>query len=369
MQPTDSINSYHYTLHEVEVGAEDGFELGSGLANLPEDVLEALKDDNLELAMFLLNKHKGEGSDLETGFGCTINNLMKKLMRAMSFNFRVAKPAKKKAKKVQKNQKSAKTPVVKKLVKVLVNGTMKLIGIPGKVMVRVVNLGKRVVVKLTDIVMHNVVKPVIAPFVKVATVVVEKYQAIEEFISEKFEKITEKVKDLKEKVAEKVEKFVEEVHEIAKPVRLWLSNKFKDFADKQKWMKAALGQQFQNVIKVADYSINMIAFVVVPLVFCGKQMGKGLKLLKEGFAKHGKKFLRFGNWVKGYLAKGVESLNGVISAITGAIERILNMIFNWILSLLMKLWNLVMKVVSVVMKLLNWLKERIVKSITHYLSN
>lgn len=335
MQPTDSIHSFRNFDHNTDFVNEKPMST-PGEIDLPKDVLEALQEDDLEKALALLNLHQGEGEKADGQRG--ILKLMSQLIKALNFPLRTAKPQKKV--KAHQNSRQITFWAMKQLVRAITT----VVGIPVKMTAMVLRLGKTIMGTVINTVVVKAAKPAVLPFMKTGKYLGEMYREVEKFLSEKLMQASEKIK-------EKTEKLMEDIRELAKPVEQWLSKKFENFVDRNRWFKTAFGQQVQNVMKSADYVINFVSFAMVPMIFTVKQMGMGLKALKVGFGKQKQKFRRFKKKVASFFAKKIQGVKKAVRPFKDAFLSVLEWIVNWLIRMLKALVRLAIRIAGALIRL------------------
>jgi len=315
MYPSDSISSFRMPgTHAILLGKGDLI-VEEG-AKMPQDVIDALNDDDLELAMFLLDCHRGEDTELSTPSRRSMSKIIKKFFSRFRFPGFKRADAKSASRRAQKS-----TAFVPKIAIIYVAKMMgKVINGP----VKIVTTAFVAVTNIAHFVQKQFVKPVVSvvirPIVKIAEKITERFRAAEQFVSKKLEKVLEKAKELQKQVGQKLQKLASEVRELARPVRVWLDNKLERLMKTQKWVNTTAGQK---IAKIAQQSTQGIAYALVPVTFTVQQITKRYKLIVKKIGDGSKKsFSKAKKWFDKKIAKGVMALERAIHAIMGAVERV-----------------------------------------------
>jgi len=313
MYPTDSISSFKIAAGHEGV-ADDGDFIPDEGVKMPKDVIEALNDDNLELAMFLLDRHREAEGKMGTPSRYPALTFIKKFFPKIQFPRWGRANSKKALRSKNKSQ------VFVHVAKVMGQVILKVIQVPTKMVTKLTQVAAKVTLKGLNFVQNQIVKPVMQPFVKLAEKIMERYRAVETYVGQRVEKVLERVHEIREKVAHELEKLTQEFHNLAKPVRLWLENRLEKVINTQKWVNTVVGEQ---VVKIAQQAIQIVPYALIPVTFSVKRISKSYRAMVKKIGDSSKKaFSKARGWVKGKMAKGAVALNQAIRAFVGAVERV-----------------------------------------------
>lgn len=333
MTQIDSVSQYQQT-SVLPTGGDKIATQRAGTEKLPQDVLEAMMDGNIELAMLRLQMYKG----LEEKPEGVLNRFIALFPKMFSvfFNFFPAATA---PQGVKKARPEPSQPIALKAAVVL-KQVGKFIGVGLFTPIRVAIEGFAIAYKAVTYVQKEVFVP-IANTVKEAVVQVARvaYKPIEKRLEKALEvgrAIYEKtIEPIKEKVAEKIKEFVEEAKEIARPVKEWMSRRFDEVVLQKEFVIEALGAQIVHVQKVADFVFQIAAFTLVPALMAKKRIEKMLKRvenLKKGL-------MMLGQFFKKQAAKGHDLVKKSLRAAAFATERVIKGLWKMFLAFLRNLWQ------------------------------
>jgi len=313
MEPSDSLHSYRQHA-PVEVRIEHGGAVRKGIETLPKDVLEALKNGDHELAMFLLDQYQ----EAELGMGPRSDSFLPRMIKKFFYHIRFPSFERASRKKVSRQSKMTKlaasmnqifVPVVKAMSRALIQ----MVKLPVVAVAKAAEQAAKFVAKQIVTPMVNLVT---TPLIQITEKIAEGYRVIEQAIA----KATQQFREIREKVQEKGEKFLHEVKELAEPVRLWLGNKFQELVKHQKWAQTALGKQ---IAEITNQSINVVAYAMVPVTFCIKKGAEKYRQAIQKIGKSGKQaFSKMKKWFNKKMAKLGGMLEKIIETFSGAAERV-----------------------------------------------
>jgi predicted dinucleotide-binding enzyme len=361
--PIDRISSYQQTHTEVPSG-QDGHIAGKHTDRLPKDVLEALEDDDLEKALFLLRQHEIASTEYESFLPDWMIfrafNEMYASMMSMIMGKRKSEDLSP-AERVRKQEYPAevKVPLKAKLaqfVAVLVKVKVQFQEIVKMAASAIYTPIENAAVKLYNAISTPVKKYVVEPAIAFVKASIALVNVPIEAVKEKVEFFTEKFRETVVAFKEKFDQIRERIDEYSRPVKEWLSAKVNHFLENSSWVKQTLGAQVVYVAKAADFCVQVIAYVTVPFQFANDQVKKPVKWLLKKAEKIVERFKDAQKWVHRQLKKAVKPLSKGARAIVHAVERVGKIVRSFLrgfVELLLKLARWIYKKVRA--KVAQWL--------------
>jgi len=350
MNRSDSISAFGGPGFEIFFLGEGDAGISGG-AKLPQDVIDALNEDDLELAVFLLDRHREEeGPELSSSNSRRSSKIQRFFSRIQMPMRRKAVPKKSSRGRSSKTQNTRARPQIVVVVKMVGAKAGKVAAqtaqVPvkmAKAAVAITKKGMRAVVKFMEKTVYKpAVRIAVKPAVQIAEKIVERGKIIQKFIGVCYQKVAEKGHELQEKLVYIAEKVVQEAKELAHPVKLWLENKFDKYIKTQTWVNSVIGKE---MTKIGEQSIQVVAYALVPVTFTIKHIKKGYQKAIGKIRKSADgAFSKAKRWINGKLAKGLMLFNQTFQTFKSAIERLALQWLMWLLSILKALTQLAIKV-------------------------
>ncbi len=365
MQPTDSLKSYsHFTTgHQVSAKGL----VRPGKPDLPKDVIEALNDDDLELAISLLEQHQMAGEDAESMPSGAVSRFIKTLLAKLQFvqttpATRTTKKKKKRASRrpsVTQRMTRAASRFVKATARVFFT-SISMAQKYGKQLADVVAKSARQLThRAKKIVAERFLRLVVRPFVKWTGMGRGRILFADNAFRRSYTALKEKTREWKKAAASAAKALIREINELSKPIKLWLQSKFEKFVEQQKWASSEIGKQ---IISVAEHSIHAVSFALVPITFSLKQISKmGQKAALKVRDSVNKGFSRFKGWAKGKFERGLKAARSVLHVFLVAYERIFGLFLKrlifWLKVLAIFMTGCVKRLTSSIITTLTWCRS------------
>lgn len=335
MQPTDSLKSYnHFTSgHQVSTKAL----VRPGKPDLPEDVIEALNDDDLELALSLLEHHQMAGEDAEAIPNGAVSRLIKTLLAKMQFVQIASATRTTKKKKKGPSRLPSISQRAARAMSLFVKATAKLFFTSVSITQKIGQQLADVVAKSARQLTHRVKKMVAEPFLRFVVQPLAKWTGVlrgrihlaENALKRNYAELKEKIREWRKATASAAKALIKEINELSRPIKLWLHNKFEKFVEQQKWASTEIGKQ---IVSVAEHSINAVSFALVPIAFSLKQISRiGQKAALKVRQSVNKGYSRFKGWAKGKFEKGLKAARSFLKVFLIAYERIFGLFLKRLL--------------------------------------